>query len=84
MAKRIRNGFENMLLDVQAMRDEVFDLYDRLDAVEVGMRARLRGDIPPADTPGRRSLMGSRQLINSLSSSDLRSSTLSLNRGTIG
>ena len=65
---------------MQAVREEMLDLFDRLDAMEVGMKARLRGNIPKTDSIGRTSLMGSRQMIYGSSSSDLRGSSYALNK----
>jgi len=84
VTKRLRTGFDNIQLDIQAMREEMFDLFDRLDAMEDGMKARMKGIIPKIDTPGRRSLMGSRQMINYSSTSDLRGSSYSIDRGIKG
>ena len=84
VTKKIRISFDNFDMDMEVLRDEMMKLFDRLAVIEVGMKARLRGQIPQTDTSGRRSLMGSRQMIYGSSSSDLRGSTYSLNRGTRG
>ena len=84
MTKRIRTGFDNIQLDIRAMREEMFDLFDRLDAMEDGMKARMKGKVPTIDVLGRRSLMGSRQMINYSSNSDLRGSNYSIDRGMRG
>ena len=73
--KRLRSGFDNIQMDVQGMRDDLLDLFDRLDAIDRGTKDRLKGKFPSMET-GRRSYMGSRQFLSS--STDLRGSSYAL------
>ena len=79
VTKKLRNGFDNISVDIQALRDEMMDLFDSLDAVEDGMKSRLKGIIPKdSGSYVKKSFMGSRQMLYGASQTDLRGSSYSL------
>ena len=81
---KMRICYDDLHEDIQLVRDEMMDLFDRLDAVDADMKARNKKQRPTRfDSSLYRSSymgMGSRQTLTRASQSDLRGSSYSLDK----